>query len=62
MQQKTIWRAVADALAAEGVEHVFGLPGNPKHFLTLVYDLTEHTPVQFILMRDEKSAVSCAYA
>lgn len=59
MQQKTIWRAVAEALAAEGVDHVFGLPGNPKH---LVYDLTEHTPVEFVLVRDEKSAVSCAYA
>ncbi len=59
MTRKTVWRAVADALEAEGVRHVFGLPGNPKH---LVYDLDEHTDIDFVLVRDEKSAVSCAYA
>lgn len=53
------WRAVVEALRAEGVTHVFGLPGNPKH---LIYDLTEHSDIQFVLMRDEKSAVACAYA
>lgn len=59
MQKKSVWQAVAEALEAEGTEHVFGLPGNPKH---LVYDLTERTGVNFVLVRDEKSAVSCAYA
>lgn len=59
MTIKKAWRAVADALAAESVDYVFGLPGNPKH---LVYDLSEHTDIRFVLMRDEKSAVSCAYA
>jgi len=59
MQKKTVWQAVAEALDAEGTEYVFGLPGNPKH---LIYDLTERTPVKFVLVRDEKSAVSCAYA
>lgn len=53
------WRAVVEALKAEGVKYVFGLPGNPKH---LVYDLTEHSDIRFVLMRDEKSAVACAYA
>lgn len=53
------WRAVVEALKAEGVTHVFGLPGNPKH---LIYDLTEHSDIRFVLMRDEKSAVACAYA
>jgi acetolactate synthase I/II/III large subunit len=53
------WRAVVEALQAEGVRHVFGLSGNPKHFL---YDLTEHSDIRFILVRDEKSAVACAYA
>lgn len=53
------WRAVVQALQAEGVTHVFGLPGNPKH---LIYDLTEHSDIRFVLMRDEKSAVACAYA
>ncbi|MBW3096643.1 thiamine pyrophosphate-binding protein [Pseudohoeflea coraliihabitans] len=59
MSKKTVWRAVAEALKAEGVGHVFGLPGNPKH---LVYDLDEHTDIDFVLVRDEKSAVSCAYS
>lgn len=53
------WRAIVDALRAEGVTHVFGLPGNPKH---LIYDLTEHSDIKFVLMRDEKSSVACAYA
>jgi acetolactate synthase-1/2/3 large subunit len=53
------WRAVVEALQAEDVRCVFGLPGNPKHFL---YDLTEHSDIRFVLVRDEKSAVACAYA
>lgn len=53
------WRAIVEALKAEGVRCVFGLPGNPKH---LIYDLTEHSDIRFVLMRDEKSAVACAYA
>jgi acetolactate synthase I/II/III large subunit len=53
------WRAVVEALKQEGVRYVFGLPGNPKH---LVYDLTEHSDIRFVLVRDEKSAVACAYA
>ena len=53
------WRAVVEALQAEGVTHVFGLPGNPKHLLN---DLTDHSGIRFVLMRDEKSAVACAYA
>ncbi len=59
MTKKSVWQAVAEALDAEQTEFVFGLPGNPKH---LVYDLTERTPIRFVLVRDEKSAVSCAYA
>ncbi|HVL58771.1 MAG TPA: thiamine pyrophosphate-binding protein [Burkholderiaceae bacterium] len=53
------WQAVVEALKAEGVTHVFGLPGNPKH---LIYDLTEGSDIRFVLVRDEKSAVACAYA
>ncbi|MBM3524440.1 MAG: thiamine pyrophosphate-binding protein, partial [Alphaproteobacteria bacterium] len=59
MGEKTVWHAVAEALEAEGVEYVFGLPGNPKH---LVYDLTERTRIKFVLVRDEQYAVACAYA
>ena len=46
MTSTTVWRAVADALVAEGAERVFGLPGNPKH---LLFDLTEHTNIAFYL-------------
>ncbi|MCZ4314438.1 thiamine pyrophosphate-binding protein [Comamonadaceae bacterium G21597-S1] len=53
------WQAVVEALKHEGVTHVFGLPGNPKH---LVNDLMDHSDIEFVLMRDEKSAVACAYA
>lgn len=53
------WRAIVESLKAEGVTHVFGLPGNPKHF---IYDLNDHSDIRFVLMRDEKSAVACAYA
>lgn len=59
MTETTVWRAVAEALVAEGVEYVFGLPGNPKH---LIYDLSEHTKIKFVLVRDEQYAVSCAFA
>ena len=59
METMTAWRAVVEALKAEGVQYIFGLPGNPKH---LIYDLTEHSDIRFVLMRDEKSAVACAYA
>ncbi len=58
-KQSSPWRAVVEALKAEGVTHVFGLPGNPKHFL---YDLMEHSEIHFVLVHDEKSAVACAYA
>lgn len=53
------WRAIVEALKAEGVQRVFGLPGNPKHLLN---DLADHSDIPFVLMRDEKSAVACAYA
>jgi acetolactate synthase-1/2/3 large subunit len=59
MKTTGTWRAVVEALQAEGVRYVFGLPGNPKH---LIYDLTENSDIKFVLMRDEKSAVACAYA
>lgn len=53
------WHAIVNALKAEGVTHVFGLPGNPKHLLN---DLADHSDIRFVLVRDEKSAVACAYA
>jgi acetolactate synthase I/II/III large subunit len=53
------WQFVVEALKAEGVTRVFGLPGNPKHLLN---DLSDHSDITFVLVRDEKSAVACAYA
>lgn len=57
--KRTPWRAIAEALEREGVEYVFGLPGNPAHLLE---DLEDHTDIKFVLMRDEPSAVYAAYA
>ena len=51
------WRAVCEALAEEGVEYVFGLPGNPE---LLYNDLFDFPQVKPILVRDETSAVFMA--
>ncbi len=59
MPQMTPWRVIAEALAAEGVARVYGLPGNPLH---LVADLVEHTGIDIVLMRHEHSGVACAFA
>ncbi|MSP83547.1 MAG: thiamine pyrophosphate-binding protein [Alphaproteobacteria bacterium] len=53
------WRAVAEALRAEGVDRVFGLPGNPIHLLP---ELDRHTKIQNILVRHEHSGVALAFA
>lgn len=59
MSKKTVWRAVVEALAAEVVERVFGLPGNPLH---LVADLEKHSNIENVLVRHEHSGVALAYA
>ena len=59
MPRKTVWRAVAEALQAEGVQHLFGLPGNALH---LVSDVRRHTDIKLVLVRHEHSGVACAYA
>ena len=59
MSRCTPWCSVVEALAAEGVEYVFGLPGNPRH---LIDDLRTRDDITFVLVRDEPSAVACAYA
>jgi acetolactate synthase-1/2/3 large subunit len=53
------WAAVCDALAAEGVEYVFGLPGNPE---LLYNDLFERPQITPVLVRHETSAVFMAMA
>jgi len=57
--RKTVWRAVVEALEAEGTEVIFGLPGNPLH---LVADLVKHTRIKLVLPRHEHGGVACAYA
>ena len=59
MPRMTVWRAVAEALKAESVKHIFGLPGNPLH---LVDDVEKHTDIKIVLVRHEHSGVACAYA
>jgi acetolactate synthase-1/2/3 large subunit len=60
MPMMTPWTVIAKALAAEGVDRVFGLPGNPLH---LVADLARHAPaIRNILVRHEHSGVAMAYA
>jgi acetolactate synthase-1/2/3 large subunit len=50
---------VCEALAAEGVEYVFGLPGNPELLYNDLYEFPQVTPV---LVRHETSAVFMAMA
>ncbi|MFN0153744.1 MAG: thiamine pyrophosphate-binding protein [Gaiella sp.] len=59
MSRRKPWAAIVEALEAEGVEYVFGLPGNP----TLLYnDLYESDSVRAVLVRMETSAVFLAMA
>jgi acetolactate synthase-1/2/3 large subunit len=59
MARKTAWQAVVEALVAEGVMRVYGLPGNPLHLVT---DLVRHSDIDIVLTRHEHSAVAMAYA
>jgi acetolactate synthase-1/2/3 large subunit len=56
---RTAWAAVVEALAIEEVDLVFGLPGNPLHF---VADLAAYPEVRPILVRHEASGAFMAYA
>jgi acetolactate synthase-1/2/3 large subunit len=53
------WRAICEALEAEEVEYVFGLPGNP---LFLYNDLYEFPRIRPVLVRMETSAAFMAMA
>lgn len=59
MPRRRPWAAVCEALEREGVEFVFGLPGNPQ---LLYNDLFEHPSIRPILVRHETSAVFGAMA
>ncbi len=53
------WQLVVKALEAEGVNHVFGLPGNPKHLYDQLFDSKS---VKAILVRHETSGAFMAMA
>ena len=57
--KRTAWSSVVESLAAEGVEYVFGLPGDPRHLLP---ELHQHPDIEFVLVRHEASAIAAAYA
>lgn len=59
MARMTGWQAVVAALKVEGVQRVYGLPGDPLHLYDALYDTPEITPV---LVRHECSGVFMAMA
>ena len=52
------WEAIIDALRAEGVEYVFGLPGGDL-FYDALYDAPE---IKTVLVREESSGPFMAMA
>lgn len=59
MSRRRAWRAICEALDVEGVEYLFGLPGNPELLYDDLYDFPQIKPV---LVRFETSAVFMAMA
>lgn len=59
MAQRDAWQAVVEALEAEQVPFVFGIPGNPRHLYDALYDSKRVKPV---LVRHEASGVFMAMA
>ena len=58
MNQRRCWDIVVDALGREGVEYVFGLPGNPQ----TLYDSLLDSDAKAVLVRHETSGVFMAMA
>ena len=58
MSRRRPWAAIVEALEAEGVEYVFGLPGSPE----LLYNDLYESSVRPVLVRMETSAVFMAMA
>jgi len=58
LMKRTPWNGVVQALQAEGVEYVFGVPGDPRH---LIQDLVSGSKIKFVLVRHEASAIPAAY-
>jgi acetolactate synthase-1/2/3 large subunit len=55
----TGWGAVVQALRAERVARVYGLPGDPRHLYEALYDVPE---IQAVLVRHEASGAFMAMA
>ncbi len=58
MVSKRGWDAIVEGLGAEGVGHVFGLPGHPDALYDSLYD----SDIEPILVRHEASGSFMAYA
>jgi acetolactate synthase I/II/III large subunit len=58
----TGWQAVVQALRAEGVPYVFGLPGDPGHLYDAVYELEQDGGPKAIGVRYETSGAFLAMA
>ncbi len=58
----TGWQAVVEALRAEGVPYVFGLPGDPGHLYDAVYELEQDGGPKAIGVRYETSGAFLAMA
>ncbi len=60
--RKTGWMAVVEALRAEDVPYVFGLPGDPGHLYDAVYELEQDGGPKAIGVRYETSGAFMAMA
>jgi acetolactate synthase I/II/III large subunit len=60
MPRRTAGRAVVDVLEAEGVSHVYGLPGG--HVLSIYDALYDSSAIRHVLVRHEQAAASMAAA
>lgn len=58
----TGWQAAAQALRAEGIPYVFGLPGDPGHLYDAVYELEQDGGPRAIGVRYETSGAFLAMA
>ena len=61
-RKMTGWQAVVEALRAEGVPYVFGLPGDPAHLYDAVYELEQDGGPRAIGVRYETSGAFLAMA
>ncbi|MEZ4531562.1 MAG: thiamine pyrophosphate-binding protein [Thermomicrobiales bacterium] len=61
-RKMTGWQAVVEAMRAEGVPYVFGLPGDPGHLYDAVYELEQDGGPRAIGVRYETSGAFLAMA